>query len=754
MCLISHYRANIGRFDAVRGPIRSKKIKSKTVSISAVGGRTIPKGLLSILLVCLLFSALGNYRLDKGETGRNLYSNKCVCNQFINLCSDVSEMCNRPNHNLDWNKLMRSRNGNRGHSVTIAHWNGGSSQIGKSAKGIEKLEQIKQILGRNKIDILGISEANLIKDLDPCKYRIDGFDCVKSGGDTARTMTFIKSNLNYKVITNLMDDDCAENWLEIGSHKNKWTIAVYYREFKQLGKPNSGSLEEQSARLNSFLTKAESAASNGNCILIGDFNVNLDNDNTENPYLSEELKNNLLDTLPLAGFTQLVKENTRHRIGNKSTLIDHSWTNNVNKHLHTKNLESDSDHDIILTTLLLKGSISTREATRTRNYKNFDVKAYLADLMGQKWSLVYNYTDPTLIDNQITYLLMFVLEQYAPMTYKPKRKSYDGIKLSPECLDLIKTKNQLKFLAKSTGSISDWNNWKKAKNSATNKVRQEKAKINETKMFELTKDASGRELWQMVKLNAGWIKSLAPKSLVINGQIITSPKLMANAINEAFIGKISNICTNLGEPTEDPLRLLHLSMNKWEQKHTIKQFELEKITPARTREIINNLKSSHSECILGLSNHIIKISMEPLILPITHLINQSIETSIFPNKWKLSKVVPLYKGKGNEESPANYRPISLLNPMSKILEKEIQHQLCNHMNKYGLWNNDLNAYRPNHSTITALIDVMETWTTNIDNKQQNLTVFTDLSAAFDCVKHTVLNYKLKVYKTGPNTPTT
>merc|ERR1712105_171130 len=166
-----------------------------------------------------------------------------------------------------------------------------------------------------------------------------------------------------------------------------------------------------------------------------------------------------------------------------------------------------------------------------------------------------------------------------------------------------------KILAKSTGNISDWNNWKKAKNSATNKVRHEKSLINETNMFELTKDASGRELWQMVKQNAGWITSLAPKSLVINGRIITSPKLMANAINEAFIGKISNICTNLGDPTEDPLSLLHQSMDKWEHKHKIEQFELKKITPARTRELINSLKNSHSECNLGLSNYIIKVSI-------------------------------------------------------------------------------------------------------------------------------------------------
>ena len=297
----------------------------------------------------------------------------------------------------------------------------------------------------------------------------------------------------------------------------------------------------------------------------------------------------------------------------------------------------------------------------------------------------------------------------------------------------------------------DWNKWKTGKNLVNNMIRNEKIKIEEEKMFEISDDATGRQLWQMVKANAGWLKSLAPKSLMIKGIQVTSPKLMADTINKAFLNKISNICTQLGDPTEDPLTTLNLAMQKWEHKDRIKTFELRKITPKRTREIINKLKNSHSECIRGLSNHIIKLSIEPLVLPLTYLINQCIEQSKFPNKWKLSKVVPLYKGKGKIDEPTNYRPISLLNPMSKVLEKEIQHQLCQHMEKNELWNPDLNAYRPNHSTITALIDVMENWTMNIDYKKQNMTVFTDLSAAFDCVKHKVLLRKLEAYKTGPKT---
>ena len=128
---------------------------------------------------------------------------------------------------------MKITNGNKGSTITIGHWNGGSSQLGKSARGIEKLEQIKHILGNNNIDILGITEANLQMDLDPCNYRIEGYDCLKSEGNIARTVSYIKSNLNYKVCPNLMNDGCAENWVEIGSNKNKWQIGVFYRELKK-----------------------------------------------------------------------------------------------------------------------------------------------------------------------------------------------------------------------------------------------------------------------------------------------------------------------------------------------------------------------------------------------------------------------------------------------------------------------------------------------------------------------------------------
>ena len=199
-------------------------------------------------------------------------------------------------------------------------------------------------------------------------------------------------------------------------------------------------------RFDNFLTKAENTATKGNSILIGDFNINLDPENLEDPNENEDFKDKLLNSLPLAGYTQMVRHNTRHRKGNKPMLIDHSWTNKVMKHVQTRNLESDSDHDIILTTVLTKGNVSTTEATKKRDYRNFDKnrKDYLMDLMGQKWSQIYDLMDPTLIENKITELLLDVLEKYAQLKYLPKKKNHTGPKLTSKCLDLIKDRNRKK----------------------------------------------------------------------------------------------------------------------------------------------------------------------------------------------------------------------------------------------------------------------------------------------------------------------
>ena len=98
----------------------------------------------------------------------------------------------------DWNFLMRMVNGNHKNTITIGHWNGGSSFLSKSEKGREKLNEIENYLYNQKIDILGVSEANLDRNIPEYEYKIQGYSTVKSPGNISRIVTFISDDIIWK----------------------------------------------------------------------------------------------------------------------------------------------------------------------------------------------------------------------------------------------------------------------------------------------------------------------------------------------------------------------------------------------------------------------------------------------------------------------------------------------------------------------------------------------------------------------------
>ena len=95
-------------------------------------------------------------------------------------------------------------------------------------------------------------------------------------------------------------------------------------------------------------------------VIIGDMNINIDPESTENSQLHNALKEDLLDTFPLAGFKQTVTKCTRTIKDKAPSLLDHSWIKNMKKHVQTACYETDSDHDMVVTTLKVKGCVKKR----------------------------------------------------------------------------------------------------------------------------------------------------------------------------------------------------------------------------------------------------------------------------------------------------------------------------------------------------------------------------------------------------------
>ncbi len=129
-------------------------------------------------------------------------------------------------------------------------------------------------------------------------------------------------------------------------------------------------------------------------------------------------------------------------------------------------------------------------------------------------------------------------------------------------------------------------------------------------------------------------------------------------------------------------------------------------------------------------------------VPLTALLE--LETGIVPQNLKVARVIPIFKT-GDSKEFSNYRPISILPCISKILERLVFSRLLNHLDANNILYKHQYGFRKRHSTEHALIQLVNYISSALDNKKFALGVFLDLSKAFDTVSHNILIAKLSRY---------
>ena len=112
------------------------------------------------------------------------------------------------------------------------------------------------------------------------------------------------------------------------------------------------------------------------------------------------------------------------------------------------------------------------------------------------------------------------------------------------------------------------------------------------------------------------------------------------------------------------------------------------------------------------------------------MINQVLNNGIFPDKLNIAKVVPIFK-KGDSALTTNYRPISLLPVVSKVIEKYIYNQLSLYVESNKLFSDSQYGFRPNHSTEQATLELTDRITSAMYNNDVPISIFLDLSKSFD-----------------------
>ena len=171
---------------------------------------------------------------------------------------------------------------------------------------------------------------------------------------------------------------------------------------------------------------------------------------------------------------------------------------------------------------------------------------------------------------------------------------------------------------------------------------------------------------------------------------------------------------------------------------------LKPVSAAFVHRQLRLLKTSKGTGLDGIPARLLKDAAPSISAPLTAIINLSISSAVLPEEWKYARVVPLYKD-GDKKCMDNYRPISVLPVASKILERAVQIQLLQHLDKSSQLSPFQCGFRKNHSTQDAVTYFTDCIRKGIDEGCVTAAVFVDFQKAFDSVNHQLLQSKLPWY---------
>ena len=204
-----------------------------------------------------------------------------------------------------------------------------------------------------------------------------------------------------------------------------------------------------------------------------------------------------------------------------------------------------------------------------------------------------------------------------------------------------------------------------------------------------------------------------------------------------FCTLADNLLANL---TPHSLRFgLHLVRQYYEKilKHPNSKFKFKFVSEEAVLKLLQDLDENKVAGLNILSGYFLKDGATVLAESISQICNLSIKYSIFPSDCKIAKLKPLFK-KGSKTAPQNYRPISLLCLVSKIIEKVIHDQTQGFLDKNDITYKCQSGFRKFFSTDSCLSYLNNKIATGFESGLYTGMILIDLQKAFDTVNHDIL----------------
>ena len=451
---------------------------------------------------------------------------------------------------------------------------------------------------------------------------------------------------------------------------------------------------------------------------MGDLNIN---------YLDKNDHHDTKEIFTVNGFLQLLKSATRIT-ENSSTLLDIILTNNPLNISIFKNIAAGlSDHNLTACVRKLNSIKYRPEIIICRDFSKYNIDIVSNELLNADWDKVYNSRSANIAYNCFKKILLYTLDRHAPTiekTIKGKPSPWMNEKLKRH----MNVRDQLLRKAQKSKRGSDWTNYRKKRNFVKNEVIRSKKSFFQSKLQENKNNPES--FWKIVK-NVFPNKTkltLSSRTFKMGIQISNCKKLIA----EEFCRYFSTVARTLKEKA---FPLMNLT---WKYKtpilYNVPKVKFREVSEIEVQKHLKNLKR---KCATGLDNiptRFLKETAHIISKPLTHVINISLTTGVFPEDLKLARVNPIYKS-GSKHSFDNYRPISVLPALSKIFEKCVYHQLMTHLEDNNLLSENQFGFRRHRSTEHAITYFTDQIRKSMDKGQLTGAIFIDLQKAFDTISH-------------------
>ena len=306
---------------------------------------------------------------------------------------------------------------------------------------------------------------------------------------------------------------------------------------------------------------------------------------------------------------------------------------------------------------------------------------------------------------------------------------------------LSKKKHRLFKHAVSTKLPGDWEVYARFRNRCNAEFeKHKKAHFARLQSNLNAHDKGSHRWWNHAKRLAKISNTSSPIPDFEHNDMVASPDSdKANLLADFFASQCSGeaLTANLDIGAPYPL------------PETQPHFEFQPIPESKVFHSLKTLPLFKSSGCSILTNRVLR-EIAPIIFPsITYLYNLSVSTDTLPADWKSAIITPVFKQRGKPNNPTNYRPISLLPAVGKVLDKLQSQALSSYLVKNSLVTKHQFGFVPGRSTTQQLVYIAYMWAKALDQGKGCAAVFLDFHKAFDKVWHKGLLFKLASIGVGP-----